>query len=307
MKLINVGIIGLGVIGKRMAQNMGVHPKFNILGGYDISEKKKSEFSNEFPEIKTYSSAEKLIRETELDLLYIGTPPASHAEYVKMSASRKLAIFCEKPLCVDDSQGSELVNIVESNKIFNAVNFVYSSAPAAEAANEYISSGELGDPIGIDISLTFNRWPRKWQEDATWLGKNEEGGFMREVSSHFFYLSYRLLGMPKWVGTPIINRPTPKAAEVFFQGSCTIDDIPLTIKATQIARKIDTIIVLSGDSDYIELVRHLKGEGVRVEIAAVEKNTAGILIEEADHFFPIGEGDYFVLGGHKTSKKSKRK
>ena len=76
MKLINVGIIGLGVIGKRMAQNMGIHPKFNILGGYDISEKKKSEFSNDFPEIKIYSSAEKLLRETELDLLYIGTPPA---------------------------------------------------------------------------------------------------------------------------------------------------------------------------------------------------------------------------------------
>jgi uncharacterized LabA/DUF88 family protein len=80
-------------------------------------------------------------------------------------------------------------------------------------------------------------------------------------------------------------------------------DIPLTIKATQIARKVDTIIVLSGDSDYIELVRHLKGEGVRVEIAAVEKNTASILIEEADHFFPIGKGDYFVLGGHKKSKR----
>ena len=104
-----------------MAQNMGVHPKFNILGGYDISEKKRSEFNNEFPEIKIYASAEKLIRETELDLLYIGTPPASHAEYVKMSASRKLAIFCEKPLCVDDSQGSELVKIVKSNKIFNAI------------------------------------------------------------------------------------------------------------------------------------------------------------------------------------------
>ena len=109
MKLINVGIIGLGVIGTRMAQNMGFHPKFNILGGYDISEKKRSEFNNEFPEIKTYSSAEKLTRETELDLLYIGTPPASHTEYVNMSASRKLAIFCEKPLCVDNSHGSELV------------------------------------------------------------------------------------------------------------------------------------------------------------------------------------------------------
>ena len=103
-----------------------------------------------------------------------------------MSASRKLPIFCEKPLCVDDSQGSELVKIFESNKILNAVNFVYSSAPAAEAANEYISSGELGDPIEIDISLTFSRWPRKWQEDAAWLAESKEGRFMREVSSHFF-------------------------------------------------------------------------------------------------------------------------
>ncbi len=68
-------------------------------------------------------------------------------------------------------------------------------------------------------------------------------------------------------------------------------DIPLTIKATQIAQKVDTIIILSGDSDYIELVRHLKSEGVRVEIAAVKKSTAAILIEEADYFTPIEEED----------------
>jgi len=72
-------------------------------------------------------------------------------------------------------------------------------------------------------------------------------------------------------------------------------DIPLTINATQLAKKVDTIIVLSGDSDYVELVRHLKGEGVRVEIAAIEQNTAAILIEEADHFVPITAEDCFVL------------
>ena len=38
-------------------------------------------------------------------------------------------------------------------------------------------------------------------------------------------------------------------------------DIPLSIKATQLATKVDTIIILSGDSDYVELVRHLKSEG----------------------------------------------
>ena len=48
-------------------------------------------------------------------------------------------------------------------------------------------------------------------------------------------------------------------------------DIPLTIKATQLASKVDTIIIMSGDSDYVELVTHLKSEGVRVEIAAVKE------------------------------------
>ncbi|HXH18719.1 MAG TPA: NYN domain-containing protein [Chitinophagales bacterium] len=71
-------------------------------------------------------------------------------------------------------------------------------------------------------------------------------------------------------------------------------DIPLTIKATQIAQKVDTIIIFSGDSDYVELVRHLKSEGVRVEIAAVENTMAAILMEEADHFFPITKDDCFI-------------
>ena len=85
-------------------------------------------------------------------------------------------------------------------------------------------------------------------------------------------------------------------------------DIPLTIHATQIAEKVDTIIILSGDSDYVELVRHLKSRGVRVEIAAVEASTAAILKEEADHFTPIGKEDCFVYtppqNKHAKRKKS---
>lgn len=83
-------------------------------------------------------------------------------------------------------------------------------------------------------------------------------------------------------------------------------DIPLTIKATQIAKKVDTIIILSGDSDYIDLVRHLKGEGVRVEIAAVKANTSKLLIEEADLFTEIDEDDCYILRSYKK-KKSKKK
>ena len=76
-------------------------------------------------------------------------------------------------------------------------------------------------------------------------------------------------------------------------------DIPLTIKATQLSSKVDTIIIMSGDSDYIDLVTHLKGEGVRVEIAALKRTTARLLIEEADYFHEINKEDWFIYKGLK--------
>ena len=83
-------------------------------------------------------------------------------------------------------------------------------------------------------------------------------------------------------------------------------DIPLSINATQLASKVDAIIILSGDSDYVELVRHLKSEGVRVEISAVESTTAAILLEEADYFHPITKEDSFSPNQGQGKKKSKR-
>ena len=84
-------------------------------------------------------------------------------------------------------------------------------------------------------------------------------------------------------------------------------DIPLTIKATQLSSKVDTIIIMSGDSDFIELVSHLKGEGVRVEIAAVKRTTHHLLIEEADHFHEIIPDDWFTLSPKKGGKKGRGK
>ena len=77
-------------------------------------------------------------------------------------------------------------------------------------------------------------------------------------------------------------------------------DIPLTIKATQLSSKVDTIIIMSGDSDFVELIVHLKSEGVRVEIASIQKTTAKILINESDHYHEIISDDWFI---YKNSKQ----
>ncbi|HUT41068.1 MAG TPA: NYN domain-containing protein [Gammaproteobacteria bacterium] len=82
-------------------------------------------------------------------------------------------------------------------------------------------------------------------------------------------------------------------------------DIPLSIKATQLANKVDTIIIMSGDSDYVELVSHLKSEGVRVEIAAVPATTSRQLIEEADYFHEITRDDWFTLDVKKKAVRTR--
>ena len=82
-------------------------------------------------------------------------------------------------------------------------------------------------------------------------------------------------------------------------------DIPLSIKATQLASKVDTIIIMSGDSDFIELVRHLKSEGVRVEIAAIQETTSQLLIEESDYFHPVTSENWFQVQPRKKQVNKK--
>ncbi len=78
-------------------------------------------------------------------------------------------------------------------------------------------------------------------------------------------------------------------------------DVPLTIEAVRLADKVDTIIIMSGDSDYIDLVKHLKSNGVRVEIASVKSTTSHDLVEEADYYHEITKDDWFVYNAPKTN------
>lgn len=71
-------------------------------------------------------------------------------------------------------------------------------------------------------------------------------------------------------------------------------DIRITIEALQLADKVDTIIIMSGDSDFIELIVQLKSQGLRVEVAGVGLSTSKALIEEADFFHEITKDDWFV-------------
>jgi len=70
-------------------------------------------------------------------------------------------------------------------------------------------------------------------------------------------------------------------------------DIYIAIHAVKLAEKVDTIILFSGDGDFLPLVEYLKSVGVRVEVVCMQDSASRFLIESADDYYFIQKDDVF--------------
>lgn len=73
-------------------------------------------------------------------------------------------------------------------------------------------------------------------------------------------------------------------------------DVGIAIDAIKLANNLDVIVLVSGDGDYIPLVKYLQfNKGVRVEIMAFKESCSHKLIEEADDFVNLSEDKKFLM------------
>ena len=81
-----------------------------------------------------------------------------------------------------------------------------------------------------------------------------------------------------------------KDLQIFFGGAKKGDwDVGLTVEAIRLARKLDVIVLVTGDGDFVSLVEYLQEhDGARVEVMAFQKTTSAKLIEAADEFVDLG-------------------
>lgn len=66
-------------------------------------------------------------------------------------------------------------------------------------------------------------------------------------------------------------------------------DMGIALDILGILDRVDTIVLASGDGDFVSLVDFIKAKNKRVEIFAFAENTAYDLKEKADRFEPLGE------------------
>ncbi|HXK39309.1 MAG TPA: NYN domain-containing protein [Candidatus Paceibacterota bacterium] len=90
-----------------------------------------------------------------------------------------------------------------------------------------------------------------------------------------------------------------KDLQIFAGGQKKADwDVGLAIDAVKLAPKLDTVILISGDGDFIPLVEYLQmNEGCQVEVVSFGRSTSGALIEVADHFTDLDDAtDKYLIG-----------
>jgi len=81
-----------------------------------------------------------------------------------------------------------------------------------------------------------------------------------------------------------------KDLQVFLGGGKKADwDVGLAVDAIRIAPRLDVVIIVSGDGDFVPLVEYLKYQGLQVEIAAFRGSTSTKLVEAADAFTDLSE------------------
>jgi len=188
---LGVAIIGLGTVGRRFVEQFQNHEGFELVGGFDVTESARQAAHSDFG-IEVTDQAADLIADPAVDVVYIATPPLFHEQYVDMTQAAGKAIFCEKPLGVDNADTLAMVERVGADRA--AVNFVFGAAPSAVEMVRQVSGGACGQVLSADLRLHFCRWPRDWQAAATWLRDRDQGGWVREVVSHYVFLIHRLFG-----------------------------------------------------------------------------------------------------------------
>jgi len=98
-----------------------------------------------------------------------------------------------------------------------------------------------------------------------------------------------------------------KNLQIFSGGAKKADwDVGMAVDAIKLAPKLDAIILVTGDGDFVPLVEYLQNVGCQVEVVSFGKATSSKLIETADDFIDLDENPRKYLIGFGGSRGRSR-
>jgi scyllo-inositol 2-dehydrogenase (NAD+) len=147
-KKLGVGVLGVGEMGKRHAENLRrLVPEARLVAVADASADRARQVAEELEVGNSFSSIEDLIECKEIDAVVIAVPDKFHAKAIEIAAAAGKDILCEKPIATSLADGHRALAAVAKTGVRLQIGFMRRYDPAYVAAKKRIEAGEIGEPV----------------------------------------------------------------------------------------------------------------------------------------------------------------
>ena len=116
--IINWGIIGLGKISTQFVNDLLLVSDASLYAVGSRSQEKANAFAQEFNVAKAYGAYDDLFNDSDVDIIYIGTPHDSHAELSIRAMEYGKHVLCEKPIAINRVQTEQMIRVSRNENKF---------------------------------------------------------------------------------------------------------------------------------------------------------------------------------------------
>ncbi len=180
MNAVKWAILGPGTIALDFAKAI-IEANGSLYAVGARSLEKAKAFANQFHVEKVYGNYEEMLKDPEIDVVYIATPHSNHYEYIIKSLNNNKHVFCEKAITVNSKQLREIATIAEQKNLVVAEAMTIYHMPLFKKLRQIITSGQIGKLKMIQVSFGSCK---EYDVTNRFFNKDLAGGALLDIGTY---------------------------------------------------------------------------------------------------------------------------
>lgn len=193
MKTIKWGIIGLGKIANKFAQDLQAVEHCQLYAVASRHQEKATSFAKQYDATKAYGDYEQLAADPEVDAVYIATPHSLHKTYTLLCLNNKKAVLCEKPLAMNSIEVEEMISAAIANNVLLMEALWTYFLPHYRFVMYELKSGKYGQITKLTADFGFEP---PMDMNSRVLKKSLGGGSLMDIGIYPIFTALSTLGRP---------------------------------------------------------------------------------------------------------------
>lgn len=152
---LRVGILGAGSIAKKMADTLAKMGKAEAYAVASRDLEKAQIFAKVHGVTQAYGSYQEMLKDENVDLVYIATPHTLHYENARMCVDFGKPVLVEKPFCVNTKEAEKLLAYAKERGVFITEAIWTRYMPMRDMINQELASGSIGEPKMLTANLGY--------------------------------------------------------------------------------------------------------------------------------------------------------